>query len=132
MSKSCLPTARKSNENIGPTTPARRTIVRSISAAKRAAHAVWSNKPAAELAGLLGVSVRTAEYILAEKKGLTADGLIKLLTTPETAQHLARELAKGMSNDVLAALRRELKAEQLRRRRAAIDLELEFIEREDD
>lgn len=109
-----------------------RTSVRSIVAVMRAARSLWpKNKKAdVELAARAGCGVRSAQYILAGKKGLTAEGLGRLLMS-DAGPRVFRELAGQMDAKILAAYRREAEAAALRADRRALDRRLAHLEAEE-
>lgn len=124
------------NENIAARSCGPRTNVRSISAVMQAARVLWgkgsadpTRKPDIELAARMKCGLRSAQYVLAGEKGLTADGFARLLVS-DAGPRVFREFTEAMDDATLAAYGREIEAARLRHEHAAIARRLDSLARE--
>jgi hypothetical protein len=121
------------NENSAARSCADRTTVRAIVCVMQAARSLWGRggedpekKPDIELASRTGAGLRSCQYMLASRKGLSADGFARLLVS-DAGPRVFRELAPHIDDATLDAFEREIKLARNRSRRAALDRELESL-----
>lgn len=88
MSSSVLAAAGKSNSRGAQTFTRSHTSVHLTDALMRVAQSIWIRKPVANLIAKTGVSERQAKYLLARKRGISAEALVSLLRSEDGLQFL--------------------------------------------